>query len=84
MDIIQEVDTGYYYVHMAAAWLIAEMLVKFYDKTLPFLKASYETGLDGDEFAIIDKKTHNKAIQKANESFRLSDEQKKFLKEIKR
>lgn len=84
MDTVQEVDTSYYYVHMAAAWLIAEMLVKYFDETLLFLKVSCETGLNGDEFAIIDKKTHNKAIQKAIESFRLSDEQKKLLKEIKR
>ena len=84
IDTVQEVDTSYYYVHMAAAWLIAEMLVKYFDDTLPFLKASYESGLDGDEFTVLDKKTHNKAIQKANESFRLSDEQKKLLKELKR
>lgn len=84
LDAIQEADTSYYYVHMAAAWLIAEMLVKFFDETLPFLKASYETGLNGDNNAVLDKKTHNKAIQKANESFRLSEEQKNFLKEIKR
>ena len=58
---------------MAAAWLIAEMLVKNYSFTEDFLKRN-----------LLDKKTHNKAIQKACESFRLSDEQKKYLKEIKR
>lgn len=66
-------DTSKYYVHMAAAWLIAEMLVKDYSFTVEFLKRN-----------LLDKKTHNKAIQKASESFRLSDEQKKYLKEIKR
>ena len=63
----------YYYVHMAAAWLMAEVLVKHYDLGIKFLQT--ET---------IDKRTHNKAIQKANESFRLSNEQKIFLKGIKR
>ena len=63
----------YYYVHMAAAWLMAEVLVKYYDLGVRFLQT--ET---------IDIKTHNKAIQKANESFRLSKEQKNFIKEIKR
>ena len=63
----------YYYVHMSAAWLLAEVLVKYYDFGVRFLQT--ET---------IDIKTHNKAIQKANESFRLSKEQKIFLKEIKR
>ena len=84
MNTLQEVNTGYYYVHMAAAWLIAEMLIKFYNCTLPFIRASYETGLRVEESAILDKKTHNKAIQKANESFRLSTEQKNILKEFKR
>ena len=63
----------YYYVHMAAAWLTAEVLVKHYDSGVKFLQSQ-----------VLDKKTHNKAIQKANESYRLSEEQKNFLKEIKR
>lgn len=70
---VQKCDTNYYYVHMAATWLVAEMLVKHYGKTKDFL---LENSLD--------KKTHNKAIQKACESFRLSDEQKIYLKGIKR
>ena len=63
----------YYYVHMAVAWLTAEVLVKHYDSGVKLLLSE-----------ALDKKTHNKAIQKANESFRLSNEQKNFLKEIKR
>ncbi len=66
-------DANYYYVHMAAAWLIAEALTKYYEETKEFLLKN-----------LLDKKTHNKAIQKACESFRLSDEQKKYLKGIKR
>ena len=72
-DTVRKADTSFYYVHMAAAWLIAEILVKYFDYGVEFLKGNF-----------LDIKTHNKAIQKANESFRLSDEQKKFLKEIKR
>ena len=73
-DSIERADTEkYYYVHMAAAWLVAEVLVKYYNSGVNFLQ-------DGK----VDKKTHNKAIQKANESLRLSSEQKNFLKEIKR
>ena len=70
---VQKGNTNYYYVHMAAAWLIAEMLVKYYDTAKNFLLKN-----------LLDKKTHNKAIQKACESFRLSDEQKIYLKGIKR
>ena len=78
LDILQEdIDTDYYYVHMAAAWLLAELLIKFYDSTVKFLQANVT-----DDF--IDRKTHNKAIQKACESFRLSDGQKTYLKKLKR
>ena len=58
---------------MAAAWLIAEVLIKHYDEGVKFLLKNS-----------LDKKTHNKAIQKACESFRLSDDRKKYLKGIKR
>ena len=57
---------------MGAAWLLAEVLVKFYDAGMRFLK---EGALDG--------RTKNKAIQKARESFRLTDEQKNYLKSLK-
>lgn len=70
---VREADTNYYYVHMAAAWLIAEVLVKFYDAGVSFLKLEQ-----------LDVKTHNKAIQKACESYRLTKEQKDFLKGLKR
>lgn len=74
IKIIEKSDTEkYYYVHMAAAWLIAEMLIKNYESAKNYL-------LKG----ALDKKTHNKAIQKAVESLRLSDGQKNFLKGIKR
>ncbi len=72
-DILKAVDTEKYYVHMAAAWLIAELLIKNYSDTVSFLQKG-----------VIDKRTHNKAIQKACESYRLSDEQKNFLKGMKK
>lgn len=70
---VNAADCSYYYVHMAAAWLIAEVLVKFYSDGVEFLKAG-----------TLDKRTHNKAIQKACESYRLSDEQKTYLKGLKK
>jgi 3-methyladenine DNA glycosylase AlkD len=66
-------NTNYYYVHMAVAWLIAEVLIKFYDEGVEFLKTNS-----------LDIKTHNKCIQKARESFRLSDNQKNLLTKLKR
>ena len=71
--VVKAYTEKYYYVHMAAAWLIAEVLVKYYGRGVEFLNS-----------ASLNVKTYNKAIQKANESFRLSQERKNFLKEIKR
>lgn len=80
-----EIDYNFYYVHMAAAWLIAEVVVKSYDDGVAFLKANAgyydEKGRGAETFDI---KTHNKAIQKACESYRLTKEQKDFLKTLKR
>lgn len=72
-SIIEQCNLNYYYVHMAVSWLIAEMLVKNYDIAKSYLMDN-----------TLDKKTHNKAIQKACESFRLSNDRKNFLKGIKR
>ena len=71
--VINYADTNYYYVHMAAAWLIAEVLVKYYERGVEFLNKN-----------ALDAKTHNKSIQKACESFRLTKVQKEYLKTLKR
>ena len=62
-----------YYVMMAAAWLIAEVLTKFYEEGLAFMQQN-----------AMPVKMHNRAIQKACESYRLSPEQKARLKKLKR
>ena len=69
---IQQADTYKYYVHMAVAWLTAEILIKQYDYGLQILQSK-----------ILDVKTHNKAIQKAIESYRITNEQKEFLRSLK-
>lgn len=72
-SIAERCDTSLYYVHMAVAWLIAETLAKHYMRARSFLMEH-----------TLDKKTHNKAIQKACESFRLSNDDKNYLKGLKR
>lgn len=66
-------DCSLYYVHMAAAWLTAEVLIKEYDGGLAFLKEGK-----------LPAATHNKAIQKARESYRLTAAQKEELTRLKR
>ena len=61
-----------YYIKMAKAWLISVCLVKEYKKTVAWLKEKS-----------LDKWTHNKAIQKATESFRIDKNQKEYLRSIK-
>jgi 3-methyladenine DNA glycosylase AlkD len=72
VQFIEKADTSRYYVHMAVAWLLAEILVKEYEAGVALLKEN-----------VTDEKTHNKAIQKAIESYRLTNEQKEFLRSLK-
>lgn len=62
-----------YYVQMANAWAISICLIKYYDETYKFLLKA-----DLDDF------TYNKAIQKAIESYRISDDKKEVLRKLKR
>ncbi|MBQ2938641.1 MAG: DNA alkylation repair protein [Clostridia bacterium] len=62
-----------YYVKMAVAWAISVGLIKFYDETIKYL-----------EIADLDNWTYNKAIQKAIESYRVSDERKADLRKMKK
>jgi len=62
-----------YYVNMMTAWLFADALVKQWDVAVSFLTEEK-----------LDVWTHNKAIQKARESFRITQEQKEYLNGLKR
>ena len=61
-----------YYLNMMRAWYFATALAKQYESTLPLLESK-----------TLDTFTHNKAIQKARESFRVSPEHKAYLKTLK-
>ena len=69
---LSEVPQGQYYVDMAIAWTLSVGLVKFYDKTLPYLEQKNYS-----------KFVHNKAIQKACESYRITPDIKELLKGMK-
>lgn len=61
-----------YYVKMMVAWYFATALAKQYDAALPYIIGKH-----------LQPWTHNKAIQKAVESFRISDDQKALLRQYK-
>lgn len=63
----------HYYVKMGIAWLISMCYIKFKGRTLTFLKKNK-----------LDVWTHNKAIQKIIESYRVTEDDKKMLRGLKR
>ena len=66
------VRSGEYYVNMMIAWYFATALAKQYDAVLPYIEQHR-----------LDDWTHNKAIQKAIESYRITPEQKDYLRTLK-
>lgn len=72
-EILKDIKSERYYVQMAVAWALSVCLVKYYDETYKFLK---NNKLNNFVFF--------KTISKANDSYRLSAEQKQKLKELRR
>lgn len=71
--ILNHLPSNAHYVEMAAAWLTAELIIKFKDETFEFLKTTTLS-----DFA------YNKALQKARESHRVSEPDKVLLAQMKR
>ncbi|MBR7033644.1 MAG: DNA alkylation repair protein [Clostridia bacterium] len=61
-----------YYVRMMVAWYFATALAKQYDSVLPFIEEQR-----------LDPWTHNRAIRKSVESYRISDDRKEYLRSLK-
>lgn len=71
-EMVAAVRSEEYYVNMMKAWYFATAMAKQYESVLPFI-----------EDQRLDTWTHNKAIQKAVESCRITAEQKEYLKTFK-
>ena len=71
-EIVLNIKSDDYYVNMAIAWYFSYALIKQYDMTIDIFKM-YK----------LDKWVHNKSIQKAIESFRISDDKKIYLRSLK-
>jgi 3-methyladenine DNA glycosylase AlkD len=72
-ELSQSVKHTGYYVYMANAWLVSVCMAKFPKETIKFFKKNK-----------LDNKTHNKAIQKSRESFRVSKNDKELVNKLKR
>ena len=73
LDWVAAIDREEYYVRMMVAWYFATALAKQYETALPYI-----------EQGRLPTWTHNKAIQKAVESYRVSAENKAYLKTLKK
>ena len=71
-EMVAGLRSDAYYVNMMIAWYFATALAKQYEIILPYI-----------EHQKLDVWTHNKAIQKAVESYRITPDQKEYLKSLK-
>ena len=70
--MVASVRSEEYYINMMIAWYFATALAKQYEAVLPYIEEKK-----------LDPWTHNKAIQKSVESYRITAEQKVYLKSLK-
>lgn len=73
LKLVSSVRSDEYYIKMMVAWFFATALAKQYDATIPYIENN-----------CLDVWTHNKTIQKSIESYRITDEQKVYLKSLKK
>ena len=71
-DLVAEVKSDEYYINMMIAWFFATALAKQYELVLPYLEEKR-----------LSYWVHNKTIQKSVESYRITEEQKEYLKTLK-
>ena len=72
LKLVSSVKGEDYYLKMMVAWYFATALAKRYDETIPYF-----------ENHILDDWIHKKAIHKAIESYRVTDEHKKYVISLK-
>lgn len=72
LEVISGIRSEEYYINMMTAWFFATALCKKYEEALPYI-----------ENHRLDVWTHNKSIQKAVESLRISEDKKAYLKTLR-
>ena len=71
MRLVASIKSDEYYVNMMIAWYFATALAKQYDTAIKYIRDK-----------ALDPFTHKKAIRKAIESFRVTDEHKEYLRTL--
>jgi Predicted DNA alkylation repair enzyme len=72
LEWVARVESDEYYIRMMKAWYFATALAKQYDEAIPYI-----------ENHRLEEWVHRKTIQKARESFRVSDDTKAYLNTLK-
>jgi 3-methyladenine DNA glycosylase AlkD len=73
LEMVSGVRSEEYYINMEIAWYMATALAKQWDATIPYIENNR-----------LDRWTHNRTIQKARESYRITNEQKEYLVKFRR
>ncbi|MBR3720155.1 MAG: DNA alkylation repair protein [Clostridia bacterium] len=72
-ETLNQIESDKFYINMAEAWLVCEMYIHFPKETNAFLQGNN-----------LNKFTHNKAISKIHDSYRVSKEEKEYLNTLRR
>lgn len=72
LELITKIHSEEYYIKMMIAWFFATALSKHWNETIIYLEKTK-----------LNTWVHNKTIQKAKESYRITPEQKEYLKSLK-
>ncbi|MBQ6998828.1 MAG: DNA alkylation repair protein [Clostridia bacterium] len=72
LNMVSSVKSDEYYVNMMLAWYFATALAKQWESTIPYIEQNR-----------LPAWVHNKTIQKAVESYRITGEQKNYLRKLK-
>ena len=72
LELVSNIKNEEYYINMMIAWYFATALAKQYNSAIKYL-----------EDHKLSPWVHNKTIQKAVESYRISDNQKEYLRSLK-
>ena len=73
LELVSKIKSNEYYVNMMIAWYFATALAKQYKDTIIYLENNK-----------LDTWVHNKTIQKAIESYRITNDQKEYLRSLKK
>jgi 3-methyladenine DNA glycosylase AlkD len=71
LDMVTDIQSDEYYINMEIAWYMATALAKQWETAIPYME-NHKMG----------KWVHNHTIQKARESYRITEEQKVYLKTL--